>query len=724
MLTTVIVWVTVVNCLLSILLGLLVLLKDATARKNRLFALLCVASILWTGTNILFRYTHILSDEMTLLAIRGTFVGAALSVVCLIYLVDTLTKNNFLVRYKWWVATLSTASILSTTNPWLVQNFVVKDERFIYENGWAAPVFYALLLILILILVKLTLSVKGGWERGNPMRVLRLSLYAVMICVIVTNYVIPIVFGNHELSIFGGVAILAFMVSLAYLISNKGLLNIKAAVFRTLIAGMMTVAIVAALIMVGILLSFWLSELLDIEDDTGKMIVMTIVGAPIFLAFAPVRKRINSAIRHVVAVDYYETDEVIDRVNEIILAAESTRGLATRLNRLLAETFKLKFCELILFSKDFNRLLRFGLVHNGVSEDEVKQLRELMGETKVASLDNMVLNDNGFRALLMELGAEVVQAVGGDSERKNDTNTLTDGFILLGGKSSGASWSKRDLALVGIISHQIVIGLNNVVQIEGIKRFNVRLQEEVEAATKDLIQKNKLLEKQDEQKNEFMSIASHQLKTPLTSMRGNLSMLADGDYGEVSTTQRDVLLGIESSAALMASLVSEFLDVSRLQSGKFVIDKKMTDMLALLTAQVDLVKKLATDRKITVTLQVQGDVPNISLDGDKIAQVMMNFMDNAIYYSPEGSEINIFLSVVKKEVEFKVVDQGVGIPRDEQDKLFSKFYRAKAAQKVRPNGVGIGLFLAKKTIDGHGGKIIFESKEGKGSTFGFRLSIE
>ena len=114
----------------------------------------------------------------------------------------------------------------------------------------------------------------------------------------------------------------------------------------------------------------------------------------------------------------------------------------------------------------------------------------------------------------------------------------------------------------------------------------------------------------------------------------------------------------------------------------------------------------------------------LSIDESKIRQVIMNFADNALYYSHEKTSIQINLTTENNEVIFTVKDTGIGVPPDEQEQLFSKFYRASNAKKQRPDGTGVGLYLAKTVIDAHCGKIIFESVEGKGSTFGFSLPIQ
>jgi signal transduction histidine kinase len=127
----------------------------------------------------------------------------------------------------------------------------------------------------------------------------------------------------------------------------------------------------------------------------------------------------------------------------------------------------------------------------------------------------------------------------------------------------------------------------------------------------------------------------------------------------------------------------------------------------------------AQGRLLQLTYHKPEHFPTLNLDETKIRQVVMNFADNAIYYTPAGGHIDIWLTETPKAVELRIVDDGIGVPREEQHHLFTKFYRAKNAQRARPDGTGLGLFMAQKVVVAQGGAIIFSSKEGHGSTFGF-----
>jgi signal transduction histidine kinase len=130
-------------------------------------------------------------------------------------------------------------------------------------------------------------------------------------------------------------------------------------------------------------------------------------------------------------------------------------------------------------------------------------------------------------------------------------------------------------------------------------------------------------------------------------------------------------------------------------------------------------KTAAASHDIELVFDAPETFPTVMPDETKTRQVIMNFMDNAIYYTPKGGHIHINLRELPQSVELEVIDDGIGVPHDERHNLFTKFYRAKNAQRARPDGTGLGLFMAKKVIVAQGGALIFDSKEGAGSKFGF-----
>lgn len=288
--------------------------------------------------------------------------------------------------------------------------------------------------------------------------------------------------------------------------------------------------------------------------------------------------------------------------------------------------------------------------------------------------------------------------------------------------------------LVGVL----VVGLGiakksmNVNEIEYLGRIgestglaidNKLLFEENKAVLRKLKRSNEKLKALDEAKDEFISMASHQLRTPLTSVKGYVSMVLEGDAGRITEQQKDLLGQAYTSSQRMVYLIADLLNVSRLKTGKFLIESAPTDLSVVVESEVSQLKEAARAKNLELSYTKPAKFPLINLDETKTRQVVMNFIDNALYYTPAGGKVEVSLEEKDKTVEFRVKDNGLGVPKAEQPHLFTKFYRAENAKKARPDGTGLGLFMAKKVIISQGGTLIFNSKEGEGSVFGFSFPI-
>jgi len=171
----------------------------------------------------------------------------------------------------------------------------------------------------------------------------------------------------------------------------------------------------------------------------------------------------------------------------------------------------------------------------------------------------------------------------------------------------------------------------------------------------------------------------------------------------------------------MVYMIADLLNVSRLKTGKFVMEFMPTNLADVVEGEIAQLAETATARGLKLTYDKPKDFPVYMLDETKIRQVVMNFTDNAIHYTRSGGKVKVSLTETPTAVQFTVTDTGIGVPRSEQHNMFSKFFRANNARKLRPDGTGLGLFMAKKVVIAQGGSVIFKSSEGKGSTFGFSL---
>jgi len=225
-------------------------------------------------------------------------------------------------------------------------------------------------------------------------------------------------------------------------------------------------------------------------------------------------------------------------------------------------------------------------------------------------------------------------------------------------------------------------------------------------------------------KTEFISVVSHQLRSPLSNLRYSLEMFLSGRLGKIQGKQLEYFKILEENTQRMGDLVNDLLIVSRLETGKLPLEKKEVSLGNLTKKAILKFKTLARASNVKVEIRAAKNLPKVLADSLWLEQAVENLLDNAIRYIKNKGTVKIKIRRTPKKIYFEIQDTGVGIPKEEQKFIFQKFFRSKNALQYQTDGSGLGLYITKKILELMGGEIWFDSREGKGTSFYFTLPIK
>ncbi len=233
------------------------------------------------------------------------------------------------------------------------------------------------------------------------------------------------------------------------------------------------------------------------------------------------------------------------------------------------------------------------------------------------------------------------------------------------------------------------------------------------AVERDITERRRI----DRAKSEFVSLASHQLRTPLSTIRWYSEMLIAGDAGKLKKEQSKYIEEIYRGNTRMIELVNALLNVSTLELGTFIIEPEIIDIRDISDKVIEALSQRIKEKELKFIKKYDKDIPKINLDRKLVSVILENILTNAVKYTPKKGEVELKILKEKKNVKIVVIDSGIGIPKKQQDRIFEKLFRADNVKATDTDGTGLGLYIVKSILDQTGGKIWFKSKENKGSTF-------
>jgi signal transduction histidine kinase len=698
----------------NLLLSSFVLFRNPKLAVNRTFAAFGLSVILWTSFNYLADHVANYSLIFTRLTLFfGACIGVSLFVLSIVF-PRSLKIGKRLKYFFFGFAALVLSLCLTPGFVASVKPGVVSAELTV---GALYPIFVLYLVTALTLIIRNYIKQyrRGNQVDKNQIRLLLTGIIVYSVLAILSNVILPIVSQTWSSSRYGPIFTVPFIGITAYAMIKHGLFDIRLVVARSIgyVFTLLTISVFFVLIGFGFLSRFLGTGSLT-QTQQALYITITVIIA---LSFQSIKSFFDKISRSVFYRDAYDPQVFLDQLNKVLVSTIELDVLLQSSAQVIADNLKAGFCVFKIEGHDEFVNLKSAVSKEGTADnDGLEQIEAILAkrQERICVADSLE-NDNDLQTLLsnnnIAIAAKMVNST------KQGLHTV--GYLFLGVKKSGNPYNSQDIRMVDIVVNELVIATQNALRFEEIQNFARTLQEKVDEATRKLRLTNEKLRQLDQTKDDFISMASHQLRTPLTSVKGYVSMVLDEDAGAVNPQQRKLLDQAFISSQRMVYLIADLLNVSRLKTGKFIIEAKPTNLAQVVESELDQLKETAKGRDLKLSFQRPKNFPTLNLDETKIRQVIMNFSDNAIYYTPAGGTITVSLVDKPESVELIVVDNGIGVPKAEQHHLFTKFYRAGNAKKARPDGTGLGLFMAQKVIVAQGGAIIFHSEENKGSTFGF-----
>lgn len=703
-----------------LLVGLIVLLSNPKNTKNKLFALVNLLTAFWLTFLLL---TDISTDTIVALWLLrlalffGTLVFLSFFLFALSFPHASRFSRNILFIFI--LPILATAFVSFTST--VVKSVTINDYSVQPEK--TGPLFAVTDIVSFFYLLSGMALLVSKYKNSSfqEKQQIKLVLYGLTFAVVMnifTGIVLTYLRIDSEYVSFGGLSLLIFSLAVAYSIIRNRLFDIRLVALRSL-------GYILAITVVGILYGFLafnlLTELLSQDTNVSMTlrIIYTLLAVVLVFTFQPIKRFFDKLTNKLFYQDAYDSQDLIDELNKSLVSTLDMATIQRSSMAVIDHYIKPDFISFALKATAYRPQLIAGTQHKiSLTESVLTDPATADSTVKVILTDLLEESDKDLRAKLRAKDIAVLVRLTGTA------GSEVIGAIALGAKRSGNPYTSQDIKVLEIAANTLAIAIQNALSFEEIQQFNLTLTQRVDDATHKLKRANARLVALDQNKDDFISMVSHQLRTPLTSIKGYASMLLDGDGGmPLNKSEQRFVQQILFSSQQMVAMIGDLLNLSRLNSGHFDMQRTPTDIVALVRDQIHQLKHIADQKEITIDFDYDKGMPLVTIDKDKMQQVVMNFIDNAVHYTPPKGEVVVNLSLSKRSLDLKVSDSGIGVPKSDQSKLFSRYFRANNAKKYRPSGTGIGLYMAKKVIISHGGAVIFRANPKGGSTFGFSLPL-
>ena len=699
--------------------GLAVYMRNSKSWTNRLFLFLASVIVVYILVNPVSLHPPEATPESQLFWIRVVMFTVSFMPPLLFLLVHTFPKSEIQLPVKYLIAMalLTVSAAAASLTPLVFRSVEYPEGSPVPIPGLGMPLFtlnFAGFLLLSFAWLFWKYRRATGQERAKVQFFL-VGMIASFSLMTISTLVLVVIFMVSSAVFLGPIFTLFLMAAIGYSIARHRFLDIQPIVNRAV--AFAAVLLIFSVVYAGLFYLF-LQRFLKLEIAPALFGIFLFFTVAAMLSFQPIQAFFRKLTSRLFFRGAYDRDALLSRLTHIM--AENIE--IDRTTRLLMETLtkEIKIGKAAFLLMDKGRL---GDIKSIGYKPEMKAftefenlMRSLAPAARVLTLEELEegpLKD-AFRRLEVAFAARMyVEA--------NEVGTL-----VLGPKLSGEVYYPRDTELLHVFTDEAGIAIQNAKAYEEIQKFSAELEKRVEERTKELkdteereVAKAKELVKL---KDEFVFIAAHELKTPVTAIRGFTELISEMK-AKFPKDVRANLEAIYEASGNLNQLVNDLLQIARSESGTIRIQTMTVDIAPIILSTIKELSEIAKQKGILVRYEKVSTSLKVLSDESKLKEVLVNLIGNAVKYNRDGGSVDVLASKSDSHALVEVKDTGYGIPKEQQEKIFQKFFRAQNKDTEQVTGTGLGLFVTKMLVEKMGGQITFTSTEGKGSTFSFTLPL-
>ncbi len=698
--------IVALTIILNTAISAIVYLRNRRSATNILFSLLGVTILIWLVTTMISFQP--LDEASSLFWIRFSTFFAPL--ICFFFLTFAHTVPNPKIQMK----TAGFFILLFST--YLIMLLIISPFTFVkvtMVNNFPNPapgvgmipfmIFVgATIGSSIFILVK-KLRRSSGIAR-HQIRLIILGIISMPGLILLTNVIPILIFQNNSLVPFTPLLTLSFIAITGYAIVKHRFFDI-----RFIIARSVSYSILIAFF--GIFYSFLFgvfSSFFTIQNIQAKTVTVSAVLALIMtFSFQTVKRFIEKYTDRFLYQDRYDTSQLLYDLTLIMASTLKFEDLSHQFLKTLIAEMRVSKGAIILANDD----KIYDVIHEGYSktpEYSEKKVFSLIKQNRIIVFDE--LPEDETKRIMRDMGIFVAVNINTAGEQI--------GLLTLGEKLSGDIYSVDDIRVIEIIEPEVAVAIKNALSYDEISKFNLTLKEEIDQATADLRNANKKLKELDKLKDEFVSVASHELRTPMTAIKNYLWLALENEKGANKEVAKDLNIAYSSTERLL-KLVEDMLTVSRIEGKRLVLKTEAVVLDEVIKQVYDEFTVIASPRKITLNFTKGKKQITVKGDKEKLREVIQNILGNAIKFTPDQGLINIKLAEKDSVAVIEIFNSGSFISKEDADKLFEKFRRIETSGSGQSpvKGTGLGLYISRQLVKYHKGKIEVKSEKGRGTSF-------